>query len=248
MDGHVAISRTGAVQIARLDRPEKKNALTGAMYDALTHALRTASADTTVAATLFLGGPGIFTAGNDLADFLAAGDGGDGPRHALDFLEALADCRSCLVAAVDGPAIGIGTTLAMHCDLVFASPRASFQTPFVSLGLVPEAGSSLLAPALMGHARAFELLVMGEAFTAERALMAGLINRIVPSETLEAVAIEAANSLGRKPREALLLSRQLLKGDAAAVKQRMRKEAELFADRLQSAEARAAFQAFLQKA
>ena len=135
-----------------------------------------------------------------------------------------------------------------HCDLVFASPRALFQTPFVNLGLVPEAASSLLGPRLMGHARAFELLVMGEPFTADHAKEAGLVNRVVPPEELEGAALKAAAALAEKPREAVRLSKRLLRGDPAPIKKRMEEEGVLFLERIKSQEAMAAFSAFLQKA
>ncbi len=248
MSAHVEIAQAGAVQTVRLNRAEKKNALTGEMYRVLTDALRSADIAGDIAVTVILGQPGIFCAGNDMADFLAASQGGGGALSAFSFLQALAEHEKPLIAAVDGPAVGIGTTLMLHCDLVFASPRAMFQTPFVNLGLVPEAASSLLGPRLMGHARAFELLVMGEPFPAERAMEAGFVNRIVPAEELESAALKAAEALAAKPREAVRISRRLLKGDPAAIKQRMEEEGALFLQRLQSKEAMAAFSAFLQKA
>ena len=148
---------------------------------------------------------------------------------------------------MDGPAVGIGTTLMFHCDLVFASPRALFQTPFVNLGLVPEAASSLLGPMLMGHQRAFELLVMGEPFTADRAREAGFVNHVVPPEALESAALDGSGGAGAKPREAVRISRRLLKGDSAPVRNRMMQEGTLFLQRLESKEAIAAFEAFLHK-
>ncbi len=247
MTDHVQISRDGPVQIIRFNRLDKKNALTGEMYDALTGALKAASAGGEIAVTVFLGQPGIFTAGNDLFDFMRAAQGGGWTLRAFDFLHALVDTPTPMIAAADGPAIGIGTTLMMHCDLVYATSRALFQTPFVNLGLVPEAGSSLIGPRLMGHARAFELLVMGEKFTAEQAKEAGFVNHIVSPEELEAVALKAAHTLASKPREAVRLSRALLKGDGAEIKARIDAEVKLFAERLQSAEAATAVQAFLSR-
>jgi enoyl-CoA hydratase/carnithine racemase len=247
MTDHVQITRDEAVQVVRLNRAEKKNALTSAMYMTLKMAFQDANADASVAAILVLGQPGIFCAGNDMADFLAASQSG-GALHGLDFLDAVAENEKPLIAAVDGSAIGIGTTLMFHCDMVFASPLASFQTPFVNLGLVPEAASSLLAPRLMGPARAFELIAMGEPFSAERARDAGFVNHIVPSAELEAAALKAAHTIARKPREALRLARQLIRGDSADIKKRIREEGALFADRIKSDEARAAFLAFLSKA
>lgn len=246
MSAHVEISREGAVQIIRLNRPEKKNALTAAMYAALADALAAANADDAAAATVILGQPGVFCAGNDMADFVAASQGG-AALQGFDFLKALVECGKPLIAAADGPAIGIGTTLMFHCDLVFASPRAVLQTPFVDLGLVPEAGSSLLGPRLLGHARAFDLLVMGSPWTAEQAREAGLVNAVVPPEVLEQTALQAAHALAKKPREAVRLARRLLKGDLASIKTRMQEEGALFLQRLKSDEAATAFTAFLKK-
>lgn len=246
MGANVEVSVAGAIQTIRLNRPEKKNALTGEMYGALARALKAADGADGIAVTVILGQPGIFCAGNDVADFLAAAQRGDA-LQGFSFLEALADREKPLIAAADGPAVGIGATLMLHCDLVFASPRAVFQTPFTDLGLIPEAGSSLLAPQLMGHRRAFELLVMGEPFTAERAKEAGLVNWVVPPEQLEGAALKAAKALAKKPREAVRISRRLLKGDPAAIKSRMKEEGALFLERIKSQEAMAAFAAFLHK-
>jgi enoyl-CoA hydratase/carnithine racemase len=246
MQSEVLVARDGAVQTVRLNRAEKKNALTGAMYRVLTDALREADASDEIGATVILGHPETFCAGNDLADFLAISQQG-GELEALSFLTALAECDKPLIAAVDGPAVGVGTTLMFHCDLVFASPRAVFIAPFVNLGVIPEAASTLVAPRLMGHARAFELLVMGEPFSAERASAAGFVNRVVPSAEVESAALEAAHALAKKPKEALRIARRLLKGDPSEIKRRMSEEIAIFAERLKSDEARAAFIAFLQK-
>ena len=247
MGGHVEVSVQGPVQTVRLARTEKKNALTGEMYKALADALKASDADDNIAVTVVLGQPGIFCAGNDMADFLAAAQAGAGALHGLTFIKTLADREKPLIAAVDGPAVGLGTTLMFHCDLVFASPRAVFLAPFVNLGLVPEAASSLLGPQLLGHVRAFELLVMGEPFTADRAKEAGLVNHVVPPEALESAAMTAAEALAAKPREAVRLAKRLLKGEPAPVKKRMEEEIVLFLERLKSKEAVAAFEAFLHK-
>jgi enoyl-CoA hydratase/carnithine racemase len=155
--------------------------------------------------------------------------------------------RKPLLAAVDGPAIGIGTTLLLHCDLVYASPAATLSTPFIDLGLVPEAASSLLLPMRSGHAVAFEMLCLGGTLDASRALAAGLVNAVVPAATLEAKVLAAAAALARKPRQALLVSRRLLRGDPARLRERMHEEFQLFAERLASPEAREALAAFLEK-
>jgi len=246
MSEHVEISREGAVQILRLNRPDKKNALTAAMYAALAEALNAANANDAIAVTVILGHPGIFCAGNDIVDFLAASQGG-AILQGFEFLKALVECDKPLIAAADGPAVGIGTTLMLHCDLVFASPRAVLQTPFVDLGLVPEAGSSLLGPRVLGHVRAFDLLVMGTPWPAEQAKEAGLVNAIVPPEELESTALRAAEALAKKPREGVRLARRLLKGDPASLKKRMEEEGALLIERVKSSEAVAAFAAFLKK-
>lgn len=245
MTTHLNISRDGDVQIARFNRPEKKNALTSGMYQGLRDAILSANTSPDIAATVFLGQPGIFTSGNDIADFLAAREEWTG--QVLSFLDALATSQKPLIAGVDGPAVGVGATLTFHCDLVYASERAVFIMPFVNLGLVPEAGSSLMGPRLMGHPRAFEMLVLGEPFPAERAVQAGFVNKIVPTEELEAAALAAAAALAEKPRDAMLISRRLLRGDTTETLARIREEVKLFGERMASAEARHAFEAFLRK-
>ena len=172
MTDHILIERPDdapGVQVIRLNRAEKKNAITRAMYQAMTDALKAGDADDSVRATLFLGSDGCFSAGNDMNDFLAFAMGGSMGGEVLDFLHALAAHGKPLVSGVDGLAIGIGTTIHLHCDLTYASIRTEFRTPFVDLALVPEAASSLLAPRLMGHQRAFALLAAGEGFSATAA-------------------------------------------------------------------------------
>ncbi len=243
----IVIDIVDGIQRLRLNRPEKKNALTGAMYDALSGALRAGDADRTIAAHLFVGSGGVFTAGNDITEFLGFAKNAALGEPVIRFLQALATVDKPLLAAVDGPAIGIGTTLLFHCDLAYASPAARLQTPFLDLGLVPEAASSLLAPRLMGHARAFELLCLGEPFSAGKAMAAGLINAIVAADKLEAHAMDAARRLAAKPPEALARARQLLGRDRPAILQRMDEETRLFSACLASPEAREAFRAFLEK-
>lgn len=243
----IIVAREGAVLTLTLNRAEKKNALTGAMYNALTQQIRAAQADDGVSAILILGQPGIFSAGNDIKDFLTYATSGADGMPVLGFLDAIARNDKPLVAGVDGGAIGIGTTLMFHCDYAIASTRAVFATPFVDLGLVPEAGSSLLAPRLMGDRLAFELLVMGEKFSAERAAQAGMINRVIEPEALEAEARAIAARIAAKPREAVTISRRLIRGDREELLKRIDEEAAAFTDRLRSQEAMMAFQAFLMK-
>ena len=248
MSDEVQIRRAGDVQVVRLNRPEKKNALTRAMYDAVTDALKTAETDPAIAVTVITGTEGVFCAGNDIGDFAKRATDLGRPGGASSLIQTLPTLEKPLIAAVDGLAIGVGVTLLFHCDLVYASPRASFRTPFLDLGLVMEAGSSLLAPSIMGHQRAFELLCLGEPFDAEAGLRAGFVNRVVPADELEAEAMKAAARLAAKPRAALAAAKRLMKlGVKDRALEQMSREAVLFADLLQSAEAREAFAAFLEK-
>ncbi len=248
MSDEVQIRRAGDVQVVRLNRPEKKNALTRAMYDAVTDALKTAETDPAIAVTVISGTEGVFCAGNDIGDFAKRATDLGRPGGASSLIQTLPTLEKPLIAAVDGLAIGVGVTLLFHCDLVYASPRASFRTPFLDLGLVMEAGSSLLAPSIMGHQRAFELLCLGEPFDAEAGLRAGFVNRVVPADELEAEAMKAAARLAAKPRAALAAAKRLMKlGVKDRALEQMSREAVLFADLLQSAEAREAFAAFLEK-
>jgi enoyl-CoA hydratase/carnithine racemase len=241
----IEISREGAVMSAAFARPQKKNAITGAMYDALVEAFETAERDPAVGAFVLSGKGGVFTAGNDIADFLAVASRADGDFPAWRFVSKLAEFEKPLVAAVYGLAVGVGTTLCFHCDLVYATAQARFQMPFVNLGLVPEAGSSLLAPQRFGRARAAEFLLLAEAFGAEQAHALGLVNAILPQAELMAHAMRKAAELAAKPRAALLATRRLMRGDGEALKARMAEETHAFAAALKSDEARAAFEAFL---
>lgn len=247
MSEHIIVERRGAVQTVRMNRPDKKNAITRAMYAAMTAALKEADADPALRCTVIMGVPGAFSSGNDIADFLAFATGGALGTEVLDFLAAMAGTVKPLIAAVDGLAIGIGTTINFHTDLTFATSRSVFRTPFVDLGLVPEAGSSLLAPALMGHQRAFAMLGLAEAFSAEEAKAAGFVYRIVGENEIEAEALRAAETLAAKPPEALRLARDLMRGSRDDVRARIAEEAKLFGERLRSDEARAAFMTFMGK-
>jgi len=242
---HVVVERHGAVQSIRMNRPDKKNALTRAMYQAMTAALAEGDAEPAVRVHVFLGVPGAFSAGNDLNDFMALATGGEGGLEVWDFLLALAGSLKPIVSGVDGIAVGIGTTLNLHCDLTFATPRTLFRTPFVDLGLVPEAGSSLLLPAFLGRQQAFALLGLGEGFSAERAQEAGLIYAVVEEDRLEPAVIEAANLIAAKPPEAMRISRDLMLGPREPLLARMLEERDLFQQRLKSDEARAALMAFM---
>jgi enoyl-CoA hydratase/carnithine racemase len=244
----VIISDDGSVRTVRMNRPEKKNALTMAMNDAMAGGIESAAQNPALRCLLIAGAPTAFCAGNDIGDFLkAAGAGGGLGAPILRFLYALARCDMPLVAAVQGNAVGVGTTMLMHCDHVVAASDARFATPFVGLGLVPEAGSSLIAPRLMGQARAFALLVMGRPLTADEAKAAGLVNTVVAPDAVEAEAMQAAREIASLPPQGVLASRRLLRGKPDDIVARIDEEAALFKTRLQSAEARAAFEAFLMR-
>jgi enoyl-CoA hydratase/carnithine racemase len=232
----------GGVLALTLDRPAKKNALTRAMYAALADALDGAAADDAVRVVLVGGAGGAFTAGNDLGDFLAdPPTGADSP--VFRFLHALSTFPKPVVAAVEGAAVGVGTTMLLHCDLVYAGRSAAFRLPFADLGLVPEAASSYLLPRAVGPARAAELLLLGEPFGAEAAAAMGLVNAVVADPG--AHARERAETLAAKPPEALRLTKALLRrGSEAAVAEAMREEGRVFVERLASPEAQAAFAAF----
>ncbi|WP_337266271.1 crotonase/enoyl-CoA hydratase family protein [Oryzifoliimicrobium ureilyticus] len=240
-------SRQPGVLCIRFNRPEKKNAITAAMYRAMVDALQAAENEQEIRAVVFLGSENCFSAGNDIGDFLAAAAGGKLGQDILDFLHALVDCKKPLVSGVDGLAIGIGTTLHLHCDLTIASSRSRFQTPFVDLALVPEAASSLIAPRVMGNQRAFALLALGEAFSAEEAKDAAIVWKVVEPDEVEREALDVAMRLASKPPEALAIARQLLRGNAGEIHQRIDDEAMHFSARLTSTEARAAFEAFMRK-
>ncbi|APH71185.1 crotonase/enoyl-CoA hydratase family protein [Aquibium oceanicum] len=247
MTDHIDVTRQGPVQIIRMNRPDKKNAITRAMYAAMAKALTEGDADASVRVHVILGVPGAFSSGNDLSDFMAVATGGEGGMEVYDFLLALAKSQKPLVSAVDGIAVGIGTTINLHCDLTFATPRTEFRTPFVDLGLVPEAGSSLLAPAVLGRQQAFALLGLGEGFSAERAKAAGLIYAVVGEDELEAAALKAAEAIAAKPPEALKIARDLMRGDREDVVARIKEEGTHFRARLKSDEARQAFMAFMSR-
>ena len=244
----VIITDDGPVRTVRMNRPEKKNALTMAMYDAMAGGIESAAQNPALRCLLIAGAPTAFCAGNDIGDFLKmATTSGALGTPILRFLYALARCETPLVAAVQGNAVGIGTTLLMHCDHVVAASDARFATPFVGLGLVPEAGSSLIAPRLMGQARAFSLLVMGRPLAADEAKAAGLVNTIVAPEAVEAEAMQAARAIAALPPQGVLASRRLMRGKPDEIVARIDEEAELFKTRLQSAEARTAFEAFMMR-
>src|ERR1700731_1087966 len=246
MAEHIVVSMQDRILTLRLDRPEKKNALTRGMYLGMIEALKQAEADANVRVVLITGTEVCFTAGNDLMDFANAKPGETSP--AILYLQTLAATQKPVMAAVGGVAVGIGTTMLLHCDLVYAAPDARFQLPFVNLGLCPEAGSSALLPSLVGHRRAAELLYFGEPFNANAARDLGIVNAVVDSNELISAAEAKARQLAEKPPSALRTTKALLKrGSAAIIAEAMAKETEQFAALLQGPEAREAMMAFMQR-
>lgn len=244
MSEPVIVTDDGAVRIVRMNRPEKKNALTQAMYAEMTRALREADASDSIRCVVLAGAPGVFTAGNDIADFLqAAQDGSDLRAHG--FIAEIARNKTPKVAAVGGVAIGVGTTMLLHCDHIVASADATFSTPFLKLGILPEAASTLLTPMRMGYARAFSMLAMGRPLSAAEAKDAGLVNTVVDAALVDAVALKAAQEIAALPPKALAVTRGLMRGDLDEIIKRLELESTHIRDLLQSDEARAAFQAFL---
>jgi enoyl-CoA hydratase/carnithine racemase len=247
MTEEVLVADDGAVRLIRMNRPEKKNALTDPMYEAMTQALREAAENDAIRCIMLAGTSGAFCAGADIGEFLESAQTGGLRPKTVAFLHALARNEKPLVAAVGGLAVGIGTTMLLHCDYVVAAATATLATPFSRLGLIPEAGSSLLAPRRMGHARAFALLVMGRPLSAEAAKEAGLVNEIVDAALVEQAALKAAREIAALPPNAIAVSRALLRGEVDEVVERIDTETMLFRERLQSDEARAAFAAFLSR-
>ena len=245
MSDPILVSRADGVCEIRLNRPEKRNALTLAMYGAIIDALNEARADDSVRVVLISGAGASFTAGNDLNDFISQGDFTE-DNNAVRFLEALRNFRKVLVAAVHGQTVGIGVTMLLHCDLVLAARSAQMSMPFVKLGLVPEAGSSLLLPRLVGYHRAAELLLLGKPFDAAEGHSLGLVNRVIDDELLMDEARKLARSVAQQPPGALLAAKRLLRSDTG-LSTRIQEELEAFRAQLGSEEFKAAVQAFFAK-
>jgi len=259
----ILVHTEAGVTTLTFNRADKKNSITEAMYASLADALAQAEADPAVRCVVLQGDMAIFSAGNDIGDFLRQSSGeaaGATPsatpaapaeqaeRPVWRFLHTLAAFPKPLVAAVCGPAVGIGTTMLLHCDLVYAGDNAAFSLPFVNLGLCPEAASSLLLPQLLGYHRAAEALLLGEPFLAEAALEVGLVNRVVPPSECNLLAQAQAKKLAAKPLSALIETKRLMKSaQSAQVRERMREEGASFARLMAGPAAREAFNAFLQK-
>jgi len=247
MSEAVRIGLADGVFHIEMARPEKKNALTAAMYRTMADALGSAEADPAVRVILISGAGGNFTAGNDLADFLETPPM-DESAPVYRFIEGFAKLQKPFVAAVEGVAVGVGTTMLLHCDLVYAGNGARFALPFANLGLTPEAASSLLLPLCVGHARAAEMLMLGEVFSAQAALDVGIVNTVVADGQVLDHALERCRKLTTQPAASLRLTKQLMKrAQQASIGETMRFEAEVFRRRLESPEAKEAFAAFFAK-
>jgi enoyl-CoA hydratase/carnithine racemase len=243
---HVSVASGAGICEIRLNRPEKRNAITLAMYAAMTQALEDANSDDSVRVILMSGEGASFTAGNDLSDFVSGPPLGAG-HPAARFIRTLPNVGKVLVAAVHGSTVGIGVTVLLHCDLVIAGSSARLSLPFVQLGLVPEAGSSLLLPRLIGYQRAAEMLLLGVPMDSARALETGLVTRVVPDSDLMDEARKVALTLAKQPPRALLATRALLRGESAAAAQRIEAELLAFEQHLAADEFRMAAQQFLDR-
>jgi enoyl-CoA hydratase/carnithine racemase len=244
---HVDISVDAKVMRIKLNRPDKKNAISRAMYAAMADAVVASNTDSSVRVVMFEGTEGCFTSGNDLKDFMVEPDiGTESP--AGRFLGAVPQAQKPVVAAVTGMAVGIGTTLLLHCDLAYAAKSAKFHTPFVNLGLVPEFGSSYLLPQLAGPRRASELLMLGQPFDAEHAKALGIINDVVADEKVVEFTLEKAQALAAQPPSALRRTKELLRRHSLdAIMDQMKAEVDHFGHSLTSPEAAEAFTAFMEK-
>jgi enoyl-CoA hydratase/carnithine racemase len=247
MDAHIKTATLNAVATIEIARAQKKNALTAAMYQAMADAVLDAQLDNAVRALLITGQPGIFTSGNDLEDFMQRPPAGpDSP--VVRFMKALTECDKPVVAAVTGGAVGIGTTMLLHCDLVYVADDARLAMPFVGLGLVPEYASSLLLPRLVGHVRAAEKLLLGDPFTGAQAVELGIANAVLPAAEVLNHARRMAERFNNLPPGAVQDAKRLMKrAGKELIAQQMAAEGELFTQRLRSPEAREAFQAFFEK-
>jgi len=246
MSQPILVTHSAGVCEVRFNRPEKRNAITTLMYEQLVRALTAAQADEAVRALLLSGEGASFSAGNDLQDFLT-GPPLSESHPAMQFLRALATFTKPLIAAVHGQTVGIGVTMLLHCDLIVAARGAQLSLPFVALGLVPEAGSSLLLPRLIGQQRAAELLYLGEAFDAATAHRLGLVNRVAEEGALLEEARALARAVAQKPPEAIAATRRLLRGDSRELLARIEEEARIFGAQLQSEEFRARVRTFLSR-
>jgi enoyl-CoA hydratase/carnithine racemase len=246
MSEHIKVKQDGAVLEITFARPDKKNALSNAMYRAATQALNGAQKNGAIRVVLFSSEGDAFTAGNDLSDFASAAAGKRDELAAHGFLEALARADKPIVAAVSGLAVGVGTTMLLHCDLVYVAETAKLTTPFVNLALVPEAASSMLLPARIGHVRAFAMFSLGAGISGPEALALGLANKVLPKDEVLRAAREAARTLATRPLGAIVATKKLMR-DRERILARIDEEGAIFTERLQTDEAREAFRAFAER-
>jgi len=246
--GQIELERKGAVLQVAINRPEKKNALTADMYDGLSDAIDSAEADAGIRVLLLYGKGDAFTAGNDLEDFMQKPWKGQAVPPQVRFMRAIARAKKPIVAAVQGLAVGVGTTLLLHCDLIYAAQDAQFIMPFINLGIVPEAGSTVLLPLLIGRQRAAELFMLGAPLTAQRAYELGVVNAVLDRDALLPAAGGVAQQLAAKPVAALLACKELMKRPYRdEVERALSEEVAIVAERLDSPETREALSAFLEK-
>jgi enoyl-CoA hydratase/carnithine racemase len=246
MSEHIKIQEDGGVLEITFARPDKKNALSNAMYRTAREALEGAQTNKAIRVVLFSAEGDTFTAGNDINDFAKVAMGLSAEVAAHAFIQALGRAEKPIVAAVPGLAVGVGTTMLLHCDLVYMAESAKLTTPFVGLGLVPEAASSVLLPARIGHVRAFGMFALGESISGIEAGTLGLANKVLPADEVLPAARAAAKALTQRPIGSLVSTKKLMR-DAAAILATMNGESAIFAERLKSAEAREAFQAFAER-
>ena len=246
MTEHIKITKRDGVLEITFARPDKKNALSNAMYLKATDALEQAQTDSAVRVIVFSGEGDVFTSGNDLADFAGAAAGGTEELQAGRFIRVLAQAEKPLVAAVPGLAVGVGTTMLLHCDLVFVADTAKLSAPFVNLALVPEAASSMLLTARIGHARAFAMFAMGEPLSGSEAFVLGIANKVLPKDEIIPAARAAARALAEKPLGAVMATKKLMR-QSEAILVHMARESKVFGERLLTAEAREAFSAFAER-
>ena len=247
MTEHIIVTDEDSTRTIVMRRPEKKNTLTQEMYLAMSDAIDSAQSNPAIRCLILTGRSGVFTAGNDISDFLQAATSKDDaarPRNAVIFLQALVNNKKPIIAAVDGIAIGIGTTMVFHCDYVIAGTTTIFQSPFIQYGLVPEGATSLLLPRMVGHQRAFSMLVMGRSMNAQAAREAGFVNAVVPPGHAIVEARKVAREICALPADAVAISRKLLKLPTEDIVRRMDQEDHFFGERMRSPEAIAAFQNF----
>jgi enoyl-CoA hydratase/carnithine racemase len=247
MTDHIRTRLSDRILTITIDRPERKNALTQAMYGKMADAITNANTDKSIRAIIFTGEGDMFTAGNDLSDFASIDERESGEPPVTRFLNAIRDAEKPLIAAINGPAIGVGLTMLLHCDIAYAAQTADLRAPFTQLGLVPEAGSSLLLPRVVGRSMANDILLAGRILSADEALACGLVSRVVPNGEALNAAMDTARKIAASAPGAILKSKALINCSRDEIADQMRAEGKVFAEQLQSPEFAEAAAAFAQK-